>query len=265
MSDRDNIFRRMADVEKQIACFQDQQQKAEKTLESLRGQLKRADLEAASSKAAWREDVLAFTETCRCIGVPYAIERSRSGKGAHVWFFFSNPVTAATARKMGNYFITETMARRHQLSMVSYERLFPNQDTLPNGGFGNLIALPLQYRPRREENTVFLDDALEPFLDQWAFLDSLIPIPVEKVESFALEAMPRGHVIGFQIADTSDGDIIARPWLRPPSRKPKHIPINEPIPREVRGVLSQRLYVEKTGLPSTLINNIKWSAAFHKR
>jgi hypothetical protein len=94
-------------------------------------------------KSCWREDVLAFTQTCRHNSVPYAIERSRSGNGAHVWFFFSNPVAAATARKMGSYLITETMARRHQLSMASYDRLFPNRDTLPKGGFGNLIALPL--------------------------------------------------------------------------------------------------------------------------
>jgi hypothetical protein len=110
-------------------------------------------------KACWREDVLAFTETYRLQDIPYAIERSRSGNRAHVWFFFSNTVNAATARKMGSYLITETMARRHQLSMASYDRLFLNQDTLPNGGFGNLIALPLQYHSRQEGNTVFLDDS----------------------------------------------------------------------------------------------------------
>ena len=109
-------------------------------------------------KASWQEDVGAFVETCRTMGVPAAVERSRSGNGAHVWFFFSAPVPAAVARRMGSYFITETMARRHQLSMESYDRLFPNQDTLPRGGFGNLIALPLQHEPRSQGNTVFLDE-----------------------------------------------------------------------------------------------------------
>ena len=93
-------------------------------------------LAADFDKSFWRDDVLAFTETCRRIGLSYAIERSRSGNGAHVWFFFSEPIAAATARKLGSYLITETMARRHQLSMASYDRLFPNQDTLPHGGFG---------------------------------------------------------------------------------------------------------------------------------
>jgi hypothetical protein len=219
-------------------------------------------LAADFDKACWQEDVLTFTDTCRRLDIPYAIERSRSGNGAHVWFFFSNPVAATTARKMGSYLLTETMARRHQLCMASYDRLFPNQDTLPNGGFGNLIALPLQYHPRQEGNTVFMDDSLEPFPDQWAFLSSLVPIPAEKVESIAMEATTRGQVTGFQIASTGEDDTDTRPWLKSPSRKPKQVPINEPIPHEVHGVLSQRLYIEKVGLPSALINQIKRLAAF---
>ncbi|NOZ10055.1 MAG: DEAD/DEAH box helicase family protein [Gammaproteobacteria bacterium] len=213
-------------------------------------------------KEAWREDVMAFTETCRRIGVPYAIERSRSGDGAHVWFFFSSPVPAATARKMGSYLITETMARRHQLSMASYDRLFPNQDTLPNGGFGNLIALPLQYHTRQKGNTVFLDGSFEPFPDQWGFLASLVPIPADKIERIVLEATTRGQVIGLQIADTGGDEVDTSPWLRTPSRKPKHIPITEPIPRQVRGILAQRLYVDKADIPSPWLNQIKRLAAF---
>ncbi|WP_448509641.1 TOTE conflict system archaeo-eukaryotic primase domain-containing protein [Immundisolibacter sp.] len=105
--------------------------------------------------------------------MPVAIERSRSGNGAHAWFFFSSAVPAAAARKLGCSLITETMARRHQLSMESYDRLFPNQDTMPKGGFGNLIALPLQRRAREAGNTVFVDIAFEPWRDQWAFLASV--------------------------------------------------------------------------------------------
>jgi superfamily II DNA or RNA helicase len=219
-------------------------------------------LTADFDKEAWREDVLAFTETCRQVRVSYAIERSRSGNGAHVWFFFSSPVAAAAARKMGSYLITETMARRHQLSMASYDRLFPNQDTLPNGGFGNLIALPLQYHPRKVGNTVFLDDALEPLPDQWSFLASLTPMPAKTVESIAIEATTRGQVIGLQISDVAEGEFEARPWLKSPSRIPRSNPINEPIPRAVPGALSQRLYIEKAGLPSALLNQIKRLAAF---
>jgi hypothetical protein len=105
-------------------------------------------LAADFDKRSWKDDVAAFFETCRIVGVPVAIERSRSGNGAHAWFFFTAPVRANVARRMGCYLITETMNRRHELSMESYDRLFPNQDTLSRGGFGNLIALPLQ-TPRK--------------------------------------------------------------------------------------------------------------------
>src|SRR5207247_1844443 len=99
-------------------------------------------LAADFDKTSWTDDVAAFVETCRVAGLPGAVERSRSGNGAHVWFFFSAPVPATTARKMGCYLITETMSRRHQLSMESYDRLFPNQDTLPRGGCrpGNRVS-----------------------------------------------------------------------------------------------------------------------------
>ncbi len=87
-----------------------------------------------------------FADTARRVGLHPAIERSRSGNGAHVWFFFAAPVLASSARKMGSYLITETMNRRHQLSMRSYDRLFPSQDTLPRGGFGNGLRLGASHR-----------------------------------------------------------------------------------------------------------------------
>ena len=130
-------------------------------------------LAADFDKASWKEDVAAFAETCRSLGVTVAIERSRSGNGAHAWFFFVAPVLANVARRMGCYLMTETMSRRHELSMESYDRLFPNQDTIPRGGFGNLIAPPLQHEPRRQGNSVFVDDRFEPFADQWSFLASV--------------------------------------------------------------------------------------------
>ena len=94
-------------------------------------------LAADFDKESWLDDVAAFVDTCRNHGIPVAVERSRSGNGAHVWFFFSSPAPTVSARRMGCYLITETMAGRHQLAMSSYDRLFPNQDTLPRGGFGN--------------------------------------------------------------------------------------------------------------------------------
>lgn len=214
-------------------------------------------------KSTWPEDVLAFVATCRQVGLPPAVERSRSGNGAHVWFFFSEPVASAAARKMGCFLITETMSRRHELSMGSYDRLFPSQDTMPRGGFGNLIALPLQHGPRQQGNSVFLDDQLQAYSDdqQWAHLAAVPRIDRRTVERIAGEAARQGSVIGVRAAEPGDEED-SEPWARPPSGRPRVARILEALPERVRGVLSQRLFVEKAGLPSPLLNQIKRIAAF---
>ena len=104
----------------------------------------------------WVDDVSAFLETCHTLKVPAALERSRSGNGGHVWIFFCEPIQASLARQLGSAILTKTMEKRHQIGLKSYDRLFPNQDTMPKGGFGNLIALPLQKAPREKGNSVFL-------------------------------------------------------------------------------------------------------------
>lgn len=210
---------------------------------------------------SWQEDMTAFAATCQKIGIPPAIERSRSGKGAHAWFFFSGPVPASVARQMGCHLLTETMATRHQLAMSSYDRLFPNQDTMPSGGFGNLIALPLQHKVRKDGNTVFIDNNFDAYPDQWTYLASLPRLSPETVHVIAEEATRTDRVIGVPLA-LSEDDHVKKPWTRSPSRKPAALPIEGPLPTEVRAVLSQRLFVEKVGLPSPLINRIKRLAAF---
>jgi hypothetical protein len=190
------------------------------TLEDGRSWLLAVDFD----KHSWADDVAAFVDTCRAMSLPGAVERSRSGEGAHVWFFFAEPVLASTARKMGCYLITQTMARRHELSLESYDRLFPNQDTLPRGGFGNLIALPLQHGARQRGNTVFVDDRLAPFSDQWAFLASIRPIDPATVEAIAHQGTRRGEIIGLRISQTEDvglratlaGSVAAATEGRPP-------------------------------------------------
>lgn len=211
-------------------------------------------------KNTWMEDVSAFRETCRIHDLPVAVERSRSGKGAHAWFFFSSPVPAVVARRMGSYLITETMSRRHELSMESYDRLFPNQDIMPKGGFGNLIALPFQQGPREEGNTVLVDEDFSPYHDQWAFLASISTIPAERVQQVADEAARRGQILGacLRIADEED----PTPWEQSPSRSVRSLNIPGQLPKEVRAVNAQQLFVAKEGLPPALINRIKRVAVF---
>lgn len=149
---------------------------------------------------------------------------------------------------MGSYLLTQTMSRRHQLSMDSYDRLFPNQDTLPRGGFGNLIALPLQHGPRQEGNAIFVDDRLTPFPDQWAFLGSIPRIDPTTVERIARDATRAGQVVGVRLSDAGNDDEDIAPWTRAPSRRPSPVRHIGPLPPAIRSVLAEKLFVEKAGL-----------------
>jgi hypothetical protein len=120
-------------------------------------------LAADFDKEGWREDAKAFRERCRLLNIPVALERSRSGNGAHVWIFFEEAIPASLARKLGSHILTEAMENRPDIGLRSYDRLFSNQDTLPKGGFGNLIALPLQGGRKASGNSVFLDEDLIPY------------------------------------------------------------------------------------------------------
>jgi superfamily II DNA or RNA helicase/very-short-patch-repair endonuclease len=209
---------------------------------------------------SWQQDAGAFVETCRQLDVPVALERSRSGNGAHVWFFFAEAVSASAARKLGSHILTETMERRPDLGLDSYDRLFPNQDTLPKGGFGNLIALPLQKSARERGNSVFLDGQFNPHPDQWAFLSSIQRISRARVEALARDAETRGRVVGVRMAIAEDDD--DTPWAAPPSRRRKEPAIAGPLPQSIEMVLADQLYVPKEDLPPALRNRLVRVAAF---
>src|SRR5665213_3709128 len=145
-------------------------------------------LAADFDKKTWEYDSQAFLETCRELKVPAALERSRSGKGGHIWIFFERALPAITARKLGCVILTRTMERRHQIGLDSYDRFFPNQDTMPKGGFGNLIALPLQLASRKADNSVFIDSDFKPYPDQWRFLSTIRRVPADVAAEIVAEA-----------------------------------------------------------------------------
>jgi superfamily II DNA or RNA helicase/very-short-patch-repair endonuclease len=211
-------------------------------------------------KDSWRDDVLAVMETCRHLQIPAALERSRSGNGGHVWLFFTEAAPATLARKLGAFVLTETMERRPELGLASYDRLFPNQDTLPRGGFGNLIALPMQKGPRENGHSVFVDETFTPYPDPWAFLFSIRRLSRDRIEAIASDAESRGRVVGVRFALSPDDE--PEPWNSPPSRRHRDPPVTGPLPTEIEVVLGDLVYLAKDTLPPSLRNRLLRLAAF---
>jgi hypothetical protein len=218
-------------------------------------------LAADFDKATWQDDVRAFLNSCGEWKVLAALERSRSGRGGHIWIFFEAPLPASLARKLGAAILTRTMERRHQLGLDSYDRFFPSQDTMPKGGFGNLIALPLQPMPRGHGNSIFLDADFIPHADQWTFLSRIRRMTFTEVESIVRDAERSGDIIGVRRSITDDEDA-EDPWTLPPSRKKRDEIISGPLPPKVRVTRGNLVYVEKEGLPSAMLNRLHRLAAF---
>ncbi len=216
-------------------------------------------LAADFDKRSWMQDVAAFRDTARTKGVPIAIERSRSGNGAHAWIFFEEPVSAADARRLGSLLVTATMDRCPDIGFNSYDRFFPSQDTMPAGGFGNLIALPLQNRPRENGNSVFVDDKFRPYEDQWAYLSTIRRLSRGELMSIVAEAAASGQIIGVRLPSTEEDD---EPWAALPSRRSKEPPIEGELPGSVEIVLGNQVYIDRLKLPPALVNRIARLAAF---
>jgi len=210
-------------------------------------------------KTGWREDASAFLETCHDLNLPAALERSRSGRGGHVWLFFEEAIPAALARRLGTHVLTETMEGRPDIGLDSYDRLLPNQDTMPHGGFGNLIALPLQRASRKQDNTVFLDSAFVPWTEQWAFLTSVRKIARSHVERIVEDAERRGRILGVRLPPQDDEE--AEPWTAPPSRR-REAPIVGDVPASLELVLGNQIYIPKQDLHPGLRNRLLRLAAF---
>jgi len=217
-------------------------------------------LAADFDKTTWQADARAFLETCQALNLPAYVERSRSGNGGHVWLFFAHAIAAGMARKLGAHILTQTMDRRPDIGLDSYDRFFPNQDTLPTGGFGNLIALPLQKRPRERGHSVFLDETFAPFPDQWAFLSTVRRLDRDVVEQIVRDAERKGSVVGVRFALAEEED--ATPWTAPPSGRRKASPFAGPLPARLELVLGSEIFIAKDGLSPGLRNQLLRLAAF---
>jgi superfamily II DNA or RNA helicase len=202
----------------------------------------------------WTKDVTIISEICKDLNIPIVIERSRSGNGAHAWFFFTEPIPAIQARRFGTAILTNAMSKRHEISFNSYDRLFPNQDTMPKGRLGNLIALPLQKTARQENNTEFIDETFTAYKDQWAFLANITILTPEDVNRFT-NSLNAGCELG---SLSFDEECSSKPW-----EKVKHSKLTKDDFSSVMSIVkSNMLFIDKNGLSQKALNQIKRLAAF---
>ena len=210
------------------------------------------DFDDKNCEHGCQEDVMAFVDVCKSWGIPCSIERSRSGKGAHIWIFFETPVMAAKARRLGNAILTEAMNRNGKIGFKSYDRFFPNQDTMPEGGFGNLVALPLQGNARKNGNSVFVNEYFEPFLDQWEYL-----LNVGKLSASALGEILKQTANIMPLGDLSKTSE-SKPWEVPTTTKIEKTDFSS----EIIITRSNMLYIPLNQLSSKVLNHLRRIASF---
>ena len=209
------------------------------------------DFDDKSCKHGYKDDVLAFVGVCRDWNIPYSIERSRSGNGAHVWIFFNAVVPAYKARRLGNAILTEAMIRNGRMAFESYDRFFPNQDRTPEGGFGNLVALPLQGKARKDLNSVFVDDEFFAYRDQWTYLAQ-----VQKIEEQKVDVILQNHIHeDLGVLSTSSE---SKPWVTP---VPQNINSAD-FTKAITITVADKIYIPLNSISAKVLNHIKRIAAF---
>lgn len=196
-----------------------------------------------------KEDVLAFASICDQYEIPISIEKSRSGRGIHIWIFFDNRIKALTARKLGSLLLSKTMEIRDNLKINSYDRMFPNQDFMPKGGYGNLIALPFQTNPAKYGNTIFVDRNFLPIKDQFEYLKNLKKLSQDEV--FA-----KIKVLSNETIDISSQELDIK---REVKNKKKN---NFKFPKNINVILDDMVYIDKANLDAAVKNSFKRLATF---
>ena len=201
----------------------------------------------------WQKDISALRDICSDFAIPVAVERSRSGNGAHAWFFFTEPLPATTARKFGTALLTCATSIRHEITFKSYDRFFPSQDTMPKGGLGNLIALPLQKGARNNKNSEFVDENFTSYADQWEYLARVQKLSGTDVVSLT-SRLCRGNELGVlrQVEEEAE-----KPWETRVVTLTSH-----DFPPQLEIVKANMLFIPKNGITQKALNQLKRLAAF---
>jgi hypothetical protein len=210
-------------------------------------------------KSTWKHDATVITGICREYEIPYSLERSRSGNGCHIWIFFNEPVQAKTARNLGILILTHSIERCHTIALDSYDRIFPNQDTLPKGGFGNLIALPLQKNARAKGNTEFLDNDFLPYPDQWGYLSKVRRLTHGQINQILQSRL--GTVSIPQFPEIEDG-IEGNPWFLKLENRRKNNLSTLTSPAGIEIIQANKIYIQKEGFPEEILGKLIMMAAF---
>lgn len=203
----------------------------------------------------WQDDIAQVREVCTAWSIPVSVERSRSGNGGHVWFFFASSVAASLARKFGSALLTTAMNLRHEICFTSYDRLFPSQDTMPKGGFGNLIALPLQKAAREEHNSEFVDENFTHSPDQWSYLATIQTISEERLVDLTRQLCDGNELGELRMSEEE----AAKPWDR---RLPVSLRKSD-FPDAVGLVRANMLFVSKDGISQRGLTRLKRRASSH--
>lgn len=211
-----------------------------------------ADFDDKNCQHGYKDDVLSYVGVCKDWMIPVYIERSRSGNGAHAWIFFSEPVSAALARKLGFAILGSAMERNIHLDMKSYDRFFPNQDFIPAGGFGNLVALPLQGDAKHKGNSLFVDENFEVYRNQWAILSS-----VRKLSRTEVSALLAQHNSRLELSSSSD----TKPWETPKPDKISFEDFNGPI----KIVRANGIHIPLKSMSAKVVRYLKGLASFKNR
>ena len=218
------------------------------------------DSHSSTNQTVWKDNMLAVHKTFSDVGINSYIEISRSGNGGHLWIFFEETIPARLARNLGTAIIKAAMQKRHSIPFESFDRFFPNQDEIPKGGYGNLIALPLQGRAVKEGHSVFVDESFIPYEDQWAFLSSVQKVSERVVRKTISEI--ENTLTDFVEKDESENTNKKNYLTNGLSHETKESLNQSDFSSVVKIVLSNYIQILKSGISEKALGVLRRTAVF---